>query len=234
MSTEVLRFSSTMPDAAAPVGWHPWVLSRFSKRTDYRIVQVEHGNVLQATAHSSSSGLLYDVNIDPAERPILTWSWKATALMPEADTSHLATDDSPTRVIVAFDGDRSKFDVEERAMASMVKLIGGRDMPYATLMYVWDPKLPVETVFEHPRSSRLRAIVVESGPARVGQWIAFRRDVAADFRRAFGEEPQRIESVGVMTDSNQTGSNVTSYYGDIVFHTPSSLAAASAGAETTR
>jgi len=76
----------------------------------------------------------------------------------------------------------------------------------------------VDSLFEHPRSSRVRVIVAESGPARVGQWLKFTRNIEEDFRRAFDEEPGRVESVGVLTDSNSTGHNIVSYYGDIEFH----------------
>jgi hypothetical protein len=41
--------------------------------------------------------------------------------------------------------------------------------------------------------------------------------VLEDYRQAYGEEPGKIISVGVMTDTNTTGSKVTAYYGDIMF-----------------
>ncbi len=213
-------FSQTTLGPAVRPGWTPWIMSRFSARTQYQVVDSDVGRVLKADASASSTGLIWDVNINPAATPLMSWTWKASNLIPDADTSLPGNDDSPARVAVAFDGDRSKFDLEERAMASLVRVISGREMPYATLIYVWDNKLPVDSVFEHPRSSRVRVIVVESGPKRVGQWIKFNRDVEADYRRAFGEAPGRIESVGVLTDTNSTGHKVTSYYGDIEFHAP--------------
>jgi hypothetical protein len=219
----VPRFSEAPLGSLMQQGWHPWFLSRFAKRTDYHVVESEIGNVVEARAVSSSSGMLTDIDVDPRLSPMLSWTWKATALMPGADLSVSSADDSPTRLIVAFDGDRRKFDFEDRAMASMVRLVSGRDMPYATLMYVWDNKLPVETILEHPQSSRLKAIVVESGPARVGQWLSFSRNIEADFERVFGEKPVRIESIGVMTDSNQTASSITSFYGDIAFRPASTV-----------
>ncbi len=58
-------------------------------------------------------------------------------------------------------------------------------------------------------------IVVESGPARLRQWIGYERDIVADYRRAFGEDPPPISGVALMTDSDNTGESVVAYYGDI-------------------
>ncbi len=214
----VTPFSSATADGAIPVSWQPWIMSKFLKRTEYRIVHEAGKPVLEARADAAASGLLQEVSVDPNVHGLLSWRWKAPTLMPTADNSRRGFDDSPVRVIVAFDGDRSKFDFEDRAVAETVQMFSGREMPYATIMYIWENKLPLNTVLENANSGRAKMIVAESGAARVGQWLAFTRDLKADYRRAFGEEPGKIISVGVMTDSNSTNSQVTSYYGDINFH----------------
>jgi len=60
-------------------------------------------------------------------------------------------------------------------------------------------------------------IVLESGAARVSQWVHETRDVAADFRKAFGF-PQgpvpRITGIGASADTDQTGESVTAWFGD--------------------
>lgn len=40
-------------------------------------------------------------------------------------------------------------------------------------------------------------IAIESGSDRVGQWISERRDIRANYRRAFGEEPSRVDAVAI-------------------------------------
>jgi hypothetical protein len=137
-------------------------------------------------------------------------------LLPNADLNRKGSDDSPVRVIVSFDGDLQKLDVEDRAMAGMVKMVSGRDMPYATLMYVWDNKMPVGTFLESPHSTRAKLIVVASGPSQLGKWVPYSRNLVADFRKAFGEAPGKIITVGVMTDTNATEADALAYYGDIV------------------
>jgi hypothetical protein len=230
----VTPFSSASSEGGLPNGWQPWIMSRVLNNTRYRIVRDDGKPVLEARSESAASGLLQEVSIDPAVHRFISWRWKAAELIPAADNARRGTDDSPVRVIVAFDGDRSKFDFEDRAMADMAKLMSGREMPYATIMYIWENKLPVDTILDNAVTSRAKMIVAESGPKRVGQWLTFKRDLVEDYRRAYGEEPGRIISVGVMTDSNSTGTNVTAYYGDISLLSTDSMPMLANGAKIAR
>ena len=88
---------------------------------------------------------------------------------------------------------------------------------YATLVYVWDNRYPVGTVIPNPHSNRIRQLVVESGPERLGRWVDVERDVQADYRQVFGEAPGALHSVGVMSDTNNTGATVDAWFGPVVF-----------------
>ncbi len=213
----VQAFSLSNVGESLPAGWEHWTLSRFIAHTQYGIVDHEGERVLAANANISASGLLQPLTLAVADYPYITWRWKVPQLIPGADNSTGSGDDSPVRVIVAFDGDKSKLDFEDQAIARTVKIFSGREMPYATIQYIWENKLPPETVLEHARTSRSKMLVVESGPARLGQWLTFKRDVRADYQRLFGEPPGPIIFVGVMTDSNSTATITSAYYGDIRF-----------------
>jgi hypothetical protein len=212
----VAAFSLSQLGEPHPLEWQPWVFSRFNRRTDYRVVELDGARVLRAQADKAASGLLQEVDIDPHKTSFIKWRWNVPQLLIGADLTQKGSDDSPVRVIVSFDGDIEKLDVEDRAMAGMVKLVSGREMPYATLMYVWDNKLPVGTFLESPHSTRAKLIVVASGPSLLGKWAPYSRNLRADFKKAFGEEPGRITTVGVMTDTNATERAATAFYGDIV------------------
>ena len=211
----VAAFSLSQLGEPHPLEWQPWVFSRFNRRTDYRVIEMDGRRVLRAQAQTAASGLLQEIEIDLLVSRHLKWHWSVPQLLPEADLSKKGSDDSPVRMIVSFDGDLAKLDVEDRAMAGMVKMVSGREMPYATLMYVWDNKLPIGTFLDSPHSSRVKLIVVESGSDRLGKWVSYSRNLVADFKRAFGEMPEKIITVGVMTDTNATEKDVTAYYGDI-------------------
>ena len=36
-----------------------------------------------------------------------------------------------------------------------------------------------------------------------------------DYRKLFGEEPPKLGAVAIMTDTDDTGDDMTAYYGDI-------------------
>ena len=71
-----------------------------------------------------------------------------------------------------------------------------------------------------PRTDRVRKIVLEAGPQHLGQWRHHRRDLVADFQRAFGEAPGDVLGVALMTDSDNTRSTATAWYGDIHMESP--------------
>jgi len=59
-------------------------------------------------------------------------------------------------------------------------------------------------------------IAVESGEAKLNQWVSEERNVYEDYKRAFGKEPPMVSGVAIMTDTYNTGESATAYYGDIL------------------
>jgi len=82
----------------------------------------------------------------------------------------------------------------------------------------------VGTVLTSPHTDRVRMIVVESGDEKVDQWVSVRRNVAEDYRLAFGEEPGDIVAIGVLTDVGDDGTRRRAFYGDITARQSSSTA----------
>jgi len=138
-------------------------------------------------------------------------------LIASADNTRRQTEDSPVRVIVAFDGDKSRLPFEDRIAFDQFRMITRQELPYATLVYIWENRVPEETIIASAHTSRIQMIVVESGGAELGRWPEYVRNVREDYRRAFGEEPGPVRSVGIMTDTDNTGEEARGYYGDIRF-----------------
>lgn len=82
-------------------------------------------------------------------------------------------------------------------------------------MYVWCNHRPVDAVIENPRTDRIRKIVVESGSERLNQWLMYERNIRLDYENAFDEPPGALIGVGLMTDSDNTQSQVQTWYGAI-------------------
>jgi hypothetical protein len=196
----------------------PWVAWRFhptKPTTTYRAVSLDGYRVVEALADRSVSGLKHRVDIDPQRTPMLEWRWRIDAPLAGADVADRHADDSPVRIVLAFDGDVSTLPVREQMFFERAKLLTGQDLPYATLMYVWCDRNASESVVPNAYTSRVRKIVVQSGERGVRQWLRYRRDIVADFERAFGQPPGRLIAVGVMSDSDNTKQLARGWYGDI-------------------
>ena len=139
------------------------------------------------------------------------------ALIHRADNTRRATEDSPARIVIAFDGDRSKLPLDERLFADQFRMFTKQEFPYAILMYIWENRAPVGSVIENLHTSRIRMVVADSGETNLGTWRDQTRNLYEDYRRAFGEEPGRIKSVAIMTDTDNTGEEAEAFYGDITF-----------------
>ena len=74
------------------------------------------------------------------------------------------------RILLEFDGDKSKLSIGERSQIATGKILSGRELPYATLMYIWSNKEPVGKVIANPRTRRVQMVVASSGASGVGAW----------------------------------------------------------------
>lgn len=214
------KFSSVAPGEVLPSGWQVWKLSSAKKPTRYRLVSDGGRTVVKASAQGSASGLTYRMRVDLNHHPLLHWRWKVPALIAAADNTRRHTEDSPVRLIVTFAGDQAKLPFEERLFAQQFKLFTGSELPYATLMYIWENRAPRGSVIANQHTSRVKMIVAESGPAHLGEWREQTRNVLEDYRRAFGEAPPPVRSIAIMTDTDNTGASVDAFYGDIAFIAP--------------
>jgi hypothetical protein len=214
---EVARFSR-LPPGAAPAPWQPWQILRGNIPTRYTIVDVDGTSALEAESAEGGSGMWRAIRVDPARLPVLEWRWRLPRPAPGEPSLAATSSRSPVaRVSLAFHGDTSKLDFDDRTKLRLANLLTTHGLPYATLLYVWRVGVPIDTVMHSPHTDRVRMIVVENSEQRTGEWIRVRRNVVADFRRAFGEDPGDVVAVGLMTDYGDDGSPRRAYYGDITF-----------------
>lgn len=210
-------FSSLKAGGALPPAWSPVKIAAGKKPTHYALVDDDGTVVLHAKADAAATGLGSDVRFDVHAAPVLEWRWKVAALIDGADNAIAAKEDSPARIVLYFDGDRARLSLGDRTKLSLADGLQGRQVPYATLMYVWANRAPVGAVVVNPNTGRVRMVVASSGPGGVGTWQAQRRNVVEDFRKAFGEDPGMLIGVGVLTDTDNTGGTAEAWYGDLRF-----------------
>ncbi len=197
--------------------WQPMYLP--GKRvTSYALGEQSGRAAVRAQADSAVSMLRQPLRIEPDQLGHLEFAWNVPALIDGADVGQRHSDDSPARLVLAFDGDRSTFSAKNAMLSELAHAMTGEPLPYATLMYIWCNTRPVGTVVHSPRTDRIRKLVVASGPQQLNQWLHFRRDVRADFELAFGEAPGALLAIGLMTDSDNTQSSALAWYGDIALN----------------
>lgn len=183
--------------------------------TEFKLEQRGQRAALQAHAQGSASMLRQRLSVPPDQLGRLQFQWQIDALIAQADMGDRDLEDSPVRLILAFAGDRSRFSAKNAMLSDLTESLTGEPLPYATLMYVWCNRRPVESVIVNPRTDRVRKLVLESGSAHVNQWRHYQRDLRADFEKAFGEPPGALVGIAIMTDSDNTRSQVRAWYGDI-------------------
>lgn len=187
------------------------------RTTRYTALVLEGRPVVHAASDSAASVLRRKVRLEPSELGKVRFSWRVAELIEAADLNDRDSSDSPVRLILAFDGDHSRLSLRNRLSFDLAHAVSGETPPFATLMYVWDNKAAPESVIHSGRTDRVRKIVLESGSGRLGKWCHYERDIAADFRKTFGEEPGALVSVGLMTDADNTRSRAEGWYGEVRF-----------------
>lgn len=194
--------------------WLPFLLPG-KRASTFTYVRKDGRDAIRASADSSASMLRSAVRIEPALLGQVRFSWNVPALIAEADMALRDLDDSPVRIVLAFDGDRTRLSPRFQSMSELARALSGEELPYATLMYVWCNKCEPGSVIVNPRTDRIRKLVVESGVRHLNQWMDYQRDVRADYVKAFGEEPGALIGIGIMTDSDNTRSIARAWYGPV-------------------
>jgi hypothetical protein len=207
-------------DGAGPLGqlppdWVPFSLQRDKSPTSYAMTQVDGRTVLEAVADKSSSIVIWDREFNPRELNVLEWEWRVERSLPDDALHPEQIEDAPARVMVFFSYDPARESVWDRMTYDAMKLVYGVYPPARSMNYVWGKPNAPPTWLESRRTERVRSLVLPRG--ETGQWFRERRDLAADFRAAFGdaELPTRAR-IAIMADTDATQSQVRSLFDAIV------------------
>ena len=202
----------------APAAWKFASLPN-KQPTKYSIVELGGARVLKVEANDSYGNLVHGLHAQLGERSTLAWRWRVDNLIDAADIKTRAGDDSPAKLCVFFAFDKAKLPLGERTKLAIATSTTGQEVPSQTLCYVWDNKLPVDTGLPNAFTKRIRFIVLQSGAAKLAQWVPQRRNVAADYLRMFGDEADgkvpEVTGVAVSADADNTHGHGLAYFGDI-------------------
>lgn len=207
----------TAADSEIPA---PWAVQRLDEKvapTRYALRVWDGVPAIEAHAKRSMALLGRPLEVDLSRTPILCWQWRVDAPLVTADMKTKAGDDYAARLYVSFAIPSAQMGFGTRMKLSLARSIWGGQVPDAALNYVWDNKHPVGTFADNAYTERSRMVVLRSGAGVAGRWVRERRDVRADFRRAFGELDGRVSGIAVAADTDNTGEEAHAGFADFRF-----------------
>ena len=216
----ITPFSTTPSGLVLPAGWVHQLLPGVDKPNRFDFVsepgESKH-NVLRIQSEQSASTLAFAIHADIAETPRLSWRWKVSRAVDGSDVREKSGDDYAARVYVLFDLPLDRLSLGDRMKISAARMLQGVDIPAAALCYVWGKQQASGESGWNPYTDRVRMIVVDSGNEKAGQWQDVSRDIAADFKAAFGEPVAPIAGIVLSADTDNTGEAVETRFGDLKF-----------------
>jgi hypothetical protein len=194
-STSIRRVEdfSSFQDNSFPEGWK----SRGGDASEVYRVRSNHETYLEATATKSAVAIAKEFGYDPKEYPFLQWQWRALVLPKGGDERFKKTGDSAAGIYVIFEG----------------------FLRPDTLKYVWSSSLPVGTTLESPYNSKVKVVVLRNQSSSLGEWVSESVNVYEDYKRLFGREPKPVQAIGILSDSDNTGSQAVAHYKGIAIGT---------------
>ncbi len=168
---------------------------------------------LRVEAVASYGNLVHPLNRVKAGE--LSWRWRVERPLQSGDLRSRRGDDLALKVCALFDMPRDAVPFVDRQLLRLAEARTGELLPTATLCYAWDPSWPAGTVVPNVYSRRVRYITLgEPGQG----WQTVRRDLAADFLRAFGDETSAVptlQAVAVGADADNTGGSSLGFIADL-------------------
>lgn len=206
-----------VPPPVADGALHPaWRVAGLPQQkpplTLYTAVKVDGIDALLLDARASYGNLVLDLagRVAPAR---IGWRWRLEQANPALDLTRKGGDDSPAKVCLAFDLPLAAVPIVERQLLRLARARSGEALPSATLCWVWGHAEPAGSVIANAFSRRVRFVVLRGRDDAPGRWHDELRDVAADFRRAFGDEwtdPTRLPPLSALivgADADNTGAS---------------------------
>jgi hypothetical protein len=172
-----------------------WKEKVFEGKTEYSIANEDNVKCIKAISNSSASALLFKIDYDLKEYPVLSWQWKIDHVLKKGNALKKEGDDYAARVYVVFPS----------ILIWRTKAIN----------YIWSSKLPKGESVPNPFTGNAIMIAIESGEENAGKWVNETRNVLQDYRNAFGKEPPKAGAIAIMTDTDNTGEAAIAWYGPI-------------------
>lgn len=202
-------------------GREPWTPIRFAdieKHTRYERVELDGRSVLRAESRCSASGLALALeDIDLRATPRLAWRWRVERGLDVPNERTREGDDFAARVYVNFPFVPEEASLWERMRRRVVDALYPHPLPGKSLVYVWASREPPGSHWSSPYAEDAWIQVLRSGSEAQGAWREEIVDVVADYRRRFGSEPPAVQSIALMSDSDNVCGHAVAYFTNLRF-----------------
>jgi len=180
---DLLALSSASANAALPAGWQTRAV-RGQRLPMSRIIDTSGIRYMRFSGQGQAGWFVRELPIPIIESVgRLHWTWRAPLAPRGASVAAPATDDAALRVFVAF-GRHGRF--MQRPRVLFYTLADGELLP------------------DRPDSPF--GVRIAGRPSLARNWIGATADPFGDYRRIWGGAPPQIVAIGVMQDTDQTGS----------------------------
>jgi Protein of unknown function (DUF3047) len=189
-------------EAGIGPGWVEQGFPSIERKNRFALAVDATGNhYLRVDSSRSSSGKGIRLLFAPDRCGEVSWRWMIAHTVAPADITRKEGDDAAAKLYVVFDGPSRWNPMDKRI-----------------LVYIWDNSHPIGSVLPNAwLADKERVFILESGPQLAGQWVSERVDLVTDFMRAFpGERPGNVEALAFMADTDNTGSEVSAGFDDLV------------------
>lgn len=198
----------------------PWQVEQLNKDippTRYQLREWDGVPAVEAHAVKSMALLARPVVVDLGKTPILCWRWRIESPLKNADMTTKAGDDYAARVYLSFEVPPDTLGLGTRMALGLARSLRGNVVPDAAINYLWDNRHPVGTWQPNAYTDRARMLVLRTGAADAGRWVTERRDVSADFQKAFGHAPAKLTGLALASDTDNTGEEARAGFADFRF-----------------
>jgi hypothetical protein len=180
--------------------YETWNIKKWDSVVQLSFVNEGSGPFLRLICDNASWAFLRKLEVDLEKTPLLSWSWRADVLPSGGDGRHAATEDEAAQMYVFFPG--------AGAFPRLNPCIVG---------YTWETVPEPGTRYVSPKNDNTRIVVLRNAKDGLGVWKREERDVAADFRKAFGAPPPKPDAICFQIDSTDTATKAESCFADIRF-----------------
>jgi hypothetical protein len=187
-----------------------WQAKVFSTETMYTLGNYKGRLALKALSNNSASGFVLKKRIDLTITPYLSWSWLAEKKLLALNERSKNGDDFVARIYLVIDGGFLFWKTE-------------------SLNYVWSSNQDTGLIWDNAfAGSNVKMMSIRGKESKNGRWYQEKRNVYQDLIDALGDKGseeanraayQYIDIIALMTDTDNSGKEAESYYGDIVFST---------------